>query len=100
MARASLIDDTEFAAPAQAGKAKKTGGGGGGGMPPAQVIKLVVAVVCLLGAGLLIAWSNGMFDRPPKVDPQQAAQEQAEFERQQREIEPLLKRPDAVESGA
>lgn len=83
MARASL----ETEAPA------KEGGN--------QKIKLIVAVVALLAAGVTIAWSFGAFDNPNKALPVQPpvvetipeAERQEFIKYQEKKVEEAAKRP-------
>ncbi len=60
--RSSLVDDS-FASVGSGKKSKKSSGSGGNS---GMGLKIGLIVVCFIGAALGFAYSQGMFEAPPK----------------------------------
>ncbi len=69
-------------------------------MTGAQIAKLVVAVVLLLGAGVMIAMYLGVFDSSgePMYTPEEQAERDQQYQEQQEEIERI--QPPSTQEGS
>ncbi|MCH8270529.1 MAG: hypothetical protein IH985_04875 [Planctomycetes bacterium] len=87
----SLLDGDDFSSIGVSKAAKK----GRGPTDNAMKAKIAVIVVCLGGAGYLIARQNGMFDSKPKDTRthEEIQSDEEEFQRQQKMHEEMQKLP-------
>ncbi len=87
----SLLDGDDFSSIGSSRAPKK----GGGSSDNAMKAKIAVIVLCLLGAGLLIAKQYGLFDSGPKDTrtQEEIQSEEEEFQRQQKIREEMQKLP-------
>ena len=88
----SLLDGDDFSSIGSSRSPKK---GGGGSTDKAMMIKVGVIVVCLLGAGLLIAKQYGLFDSGPKDTrtQEEIQSDEEEFQKQQKIRKEMQKLP-------
>ena len=87
----SLLDGDDFSSIGASRSPKK----GGGSTDKAMMIKIGVIIVCLGGAGYLIARQSGMFDSKPQDTrtQEEILQEDQEYERQEKIREEMQKLP-------
>lgn len=88
----SLTEGINFDKPGAKGSSKGASKGGAAEGDSKQTMKLVVAIVCLLGAGVAVAYQLGVFDgaeKPVAVDPKKEAEykEQVKKAEAQKKIE-------------
>ena len=88
MAR-SLLDGDDFSSIGSSRTPQKAGGS----IDKARMTKIAVIVVCLSGAGLLVAWQSGLFDSKPK-DTRTKEEIQRDEERWEQMLEEMQNLPE------
>ena len=94
----SLLDNDDFSSIGSSRGSSK----GGGSVDGAQLIKVLIIVACLGGAGGLFAWQYGVFDSPPKDtrSQEQIDQDEEQFQEQERIREKMKAMPQYQQGDA